>query len=189
MHRLATVLALCALGCAVLAIPASAASEKSQVTKYAKRKVSKDAGRQFGIKIPVSDFTASCKQKSGYWKCSVNGNGGQCTGTLRVVGSNGKYSAPKKYYKVGCVADKAIAADVRPVKSIAKYAKQVFKRKVNSDTIKLRNPIEAKCTTGTKYTKCNLSASWAEGLCAGSMRVYLEDGKLRARNIKFGCSR
>src|SRR5690349_24349754 len=98
MHRLTALLVLCALGAAVLAIPASAASEKSKVTLYAKRKVSKDANRQFGIKIPVSDFKASCAKKSGYWKCSVNGNGGQCTGTLRVVGSNGKYSAPKKYY-------------------------------------------------------------------------------------------
>ena len=183
-------LVLCALCAAVLATPASAASEKSQVTKYAKRKVSKDANRQFGIKIPVSDFTASCSHKSSYWKCSVDGNGGQCTGTLRVYGSNGKYSAPKKYYKVGCVADKAIAAAAKP-KSIVKYAKQVFKRKVNGDTIKLQNPIEASCSThtGITYSKCKVSASWAEGLCSGSMRVYTEAGKFHARNIKFGCSR
>ena len=189
MHRLATLLALCALGAAVLAIPASAASEKSQVVKYAKRKVSKDANRQFGIKIPVSDFTAACAKKSGYWKCSVDGNGGQCSGTLRVYGSKGKYSAPKKYYKVGCVADKVIAADIRPVKSIEKYARQVFKRKVNSDTIKLKNPIEATCKTLTKYTRCKVSAFWAEGLCEGTMHVRLVDGKLHATNIKFGCSR
>src|SRR5690348_12453039 len=99
MHRFATLLALCALGAAVLAIPASAASEKSQVTKYAKRKASKDANRQFGIKIPVSDWTASCKKKSGYWKCSLTGNGGQCQGTERIYGSNGKYSVPAKYAK------------------------------------------------------------------------------------------
>jgi hypothetical protein len=106
MYRFATLLALCALAGAALAIPASAASEKSKVTLYAKRKVSKDANRQFGIKIPVSDFKASCAKKTGFWKCSVDGNGGQCTGTLRVYGSSAtKFSAPKKYYKVGCVAD------------------------------------------------------------------------------------
>src|ERR1700742_3167056 len=165
MTRLASLLALCALGCAVLAIPASAASEKSQVTKYAKRKVSKDANRQFGIKIPVSDFEATCKKKSRYWKCSVDGNGGQCSGTLRVYGSNGKYSAPNKYYLVHCVADKAIAA-AAPRKPIAKYARQVFKRKVESDTIKLQTPIVATCTatSGVPYAKCKVSASWAEGL-------------------------
>jgi hypothetical protein len=190
MQRLATLVALCALAGAVLATPASAASEKSQVVKYAKRKVSKDANRQFGIKIPVSDFTASCSKKTGYWKCSVDGNGGQCSGTLRVYGSNGKYTAPKKYYKVGCVADKAIAAAAKQ-KTITKYAKQVFKRKVQSDTIKLKNPIEATCTatSGVPYAKCKVSASWAEGLCEGSMRVYTVDGAFRARNIKFGCSR
>jgi hypothetical protein len=188
MHRLAMTMALCALLGATLAIPASAASEKTQVVKYAKRKVSKDANRQFGIKIPVSDFKASCSKKSGYWKCSVDGNGNQCQGTLRVYGSNGKYSAPTKYYKVFCVADKVIAAGT---KSVTKYAKQVFKRKVEGGEIKLQNPIEASCSThsGITYAKCKVSASWAEGLCSGSMRVYTEAGKLHARNIKFGCSR
>jgi hypothetical protein len=196
MHRLATLVALCALGAAVLAIPASAASEKSQVVKYAKRKVSKDANRQFGIKIPVSDFTASCSQKTGYWKCSVNGNGGQCTGTLRVYGSNGKYSAPKKYYKVGCVADKAIAAGQQSGADektfVTDYAKRVFRRKIEKGgSITLdRSSIKGSCKTNDKiaYWKCKLNASYSEGLCSGSMRVYDAAGAAHARKIKIGCS-
>jgi hypothetical protein len=197
MHRLATLVALCAFGAAVLAIPASAASEKSQVTKYAKRKVSKDANRQFGIKIPVSDFTANCSQKTGYWKCSVNGNGGQCTGTLRVVGSNGKYSAPKKYYKVGCVADKAIAAGQQSGDAektfVTDYAKRVFRRKVEKGgALKLtKSSIKGSCkrNPSNAYWKCKVSASYSEGLCSGSMRVFDAAGKAHARNLKFGCSR
>jgi hypothetical protein len=196
MHRLAMTMALCALLGATLAIPASAASEKTQVVKYAKRKVSKDANRQFGIKIPVSDFKASCAKKSSYWKCSVDGNGGQCQGTLRVTGSNGKYSAPTKYYLVHCVADKAIAAGQQSSGDTEKqvvtaYAKRVFKRKVEGGEIKLQKPITASCKTNDKlaYWKCKVSASWAEGLCSGSMRVSDAAGKPHATKVKFGCSR
>src|SRR3954463_12918257 len=191
MNRFVTLAALCVLGAAVIAAPASAASEKSQVQAYAKKKAAKViSSGPTGIGLTAKDIKAKCSDKGSYWKCSIDGNGGQCTGSLRVYGSPGDFSAPKKYIKVGCVADKAVAASIRP-KSIVKYAKQVFKRKVQGGDIKLRNPISASCSTnsGISYSKCKVSASWAEGLCSGSLRVYADEDGYHARNIKVACSR
>lgn len=74
------------------------------------RKAAEDAARQaasnhvenFGIFYPPSSWNAKCSRRPGArWKCHVQSEGGQCTGTLRLreQGSGGF----KAYHKqIGC---------------------------------------------------------------------------------------
>jgi hypothetical protein len=195
MHRLISLLALCALAAAVLALPASAASEKSQVVKYAKKKAAKELARE-GWSVGSENITAKCSDKGSYWKCTIDGNGGQCNGTLRVFGSGGKYTAPKKYVSVGCIADKVAAAGQQgggdaEKQYVTSYAKKVFKRKTKKSGITLKSSdIKGSCTTNASiaYWKCHLTASHSAGVCDITMRVYDALGKAHASKIKVGCS-
>jgi hypothetical protein len=193
MNRLLSLLALCALAAAALAIPASAASEKSQVVKYAKKKASKELAKE-GFSVGSQNITAKCSDKGSYWKCSIDGNGGQCNGTLRVYGADGSYTAKK--VNVGCIADKLTAAQQQGGDAekayVTSYAKRIFKRKVNKGgAITLKSAdIKGSCTTKASiaYWKCHLTASYSEGLCDATMRVYDAAGKAHARKLKVGCS-
>ena len=107
MSRYLRLMALCALVASLFALAAvttASASEKSDVTKYARLKAKKEL-RRGGFSFSTSDITARCKDRGSYWSCSIEANGGQCNGKLRVYGSAGNFTAPKRYSAFGCVAD------------------------------------------------------------------------------------
>ena len=107
MLKLARLVALCAAVATLFAFAAttaSAASEKSEVKKYA-RKVANKEWKKLGFAIGLENTRASCKDRGTYWACSAVGNGGQCNGTLRVYPGGETWMAPRKYRKLGCIAD------------------------------------------------------------------------------------
>jgi hypothetical protein len=110
MTRFAVVASACAILAgalvpAALATSVTGATQKASAQQFAARVVAERSKKQ-GLPFKQSDVTARCKQRTGYWACTVHAERSDtttvCDGTMRVYGKPGKFKARR--FLVACPA-------------------------------------------------------------------------------------
>jgi hypothetical protein len=74
-------------------------SDRGAAQRAARRVAVQRAGRA-GIRFRPAEWRTSCALRDVYWGCRVRANGGQCHGTLRVLGTPARFRA--RNVRIGC---------------------------------------------------------------------------------------
>lgn len=79
--------------------PAAVTIGRAEAENLARRAASRDVAR-FGIRLRPPDWSVACTGGGAIWSCRVNGNGGQCQGTVSVFSSDSSVRTGNP--RIGC---------------------------------------------------------------------------------------